>query len=262
MNINHKSSYKDFGNQFKIDSKIDGYWGSDSMLEDIVKPFKLNKIFNKEIMELGTGSGRILKNLITFKPKKIYGIEPSSAINVAKKNLKKYKIDFKKIKGEDLDFNNQLDFIFSLGVIHHIPNYDKVLKNIYNSLKPKGEFIVWVYGKEQNYLYLLIFNNLRRLTIHLPDSLLRILSIKLNIFTYVYGFFCNFLKLPLREYFLNVFNKCSFEKRTYIIFDQLNPSYAKYFTKLELYNSLKKAGFKTIDIYSRYNYSWTAICKK
>ena len=36
-------------------------------------------------MDVGSGSGRILKNLIQFSPKKIYSIEPSKAIWVAKK---------------------------------------------------------------------------------------------------------------------------------------------------------------------------------
>ena len=39
MKKNHKDSYLDFGNQFKIDKNIDGYHGSKKMLEDIVNPF-------------------------------------------------------------------------------------------------------------------------------------------------------------------------------------------------------------------------------
>ena len=87
MKKNHKESYFDFGNQFKIDKKIDGYHGSKKMLEDIVNPFNLNQIQNKLIMEVGSGSGRILKNLIKYRPKKIFGIEPSNAIKIAKKNV-------------------------------------------------------------------------------------------------------------------------------------------------------------------------------
>ena len=40
--------------------------------------------------------------------------------------------------------------IFSIGVIHHIPNYREVLKKINQSLKENGQFIIWVYGKEGN----------------------------------------------------------------------------------------------------------------
>ena len=117
---------------------------------------------NKVIMEVGSGSGRILKNLLKFNPKQIIAVEPSKAINVAKKNNEgSKKIIFKNVKGENINEIEKYDFVFSLGVIHHIPNYKKACKNIYNSLKTNGKFICWGYGYEGNELYILIFNNLR-----------------------------------------------------------------------------------------------------
>ena len=62
MKIDHKESYTDFGEQFVIDKNIDNYWGSKEMVVDIVKPFNLELIKDKIIMEVGSGSGRILKN--------------------------------------------------------------------------------------------------------------------------------------------------------------------------------------------------------
>ena len=44
MKINHKSSYKDFGQQFTKDKKIDGYWGGVELLKDIFYPFELSNI--------------------------------------------------------------------------------------------------------------------------------------------------------------------------------------------------------------------------
>ena len=136
----------------------------------------MNEIKNKTIAEIGVGSGRILKNLLHFSPKTIYGIEPSQAINVAKTNLNSDKINFLNIKAEELNFENEIDYIFSIGVIHHIPNYELAIKKIYRSLKPGGKFIMWVYGKEGNELYLFLFNNLRRITIYLPDFILKLLQ--------------------------------------------------------------------------------------
>ena len=86
MKIDHKESYKEFGEQFMIDSNIDDYWGSKDMLKDIVNPFTLTSIKNKIIMEVGVGSGRILNNLVKFFPKKAIAVEPSQAIKIAKKN--------------------------------------------------------------------------------------------------------------------------------------------------------------------------------
>ena len=85
MKIDHKESYKDFGEQFNIDSDISGYLGSKSLLKQIIYPFNLNLIKNKTVSEVGVGSGRILKNLLTYFPKKIIAIEPSQAIEIAKK---------------------------------------------------------------------------------------------------------------------------------------------------------------------------------
>ena len=42
MKIDHKESYKKLGEQFKIDSNIDDYWGSKNMLKDTVNPFCFN----------------------------------------------------------------------------------------------------------------------------------------------------------------------------------------------------------------------------
>ena len=178
-----KDSISDFGKQFKYHDKIDDYWGSLEMLKDIVKPFDLNLVKNKIICEIGVGSGRILKNLIKLSPKKIYAIEPSEAIEIAKKNNENSEVEilFKKISGQMINFKNEIDYIFSLGVIHHIPEAEIVCKKIYESLKPKGKFVIWLYGKEGNELYLFIFNNLRKITRFMPDKLLNLISIFLNL---------------------------------------------------------------------------------
>ena len=61
---------------------------------------------------------------------------------------------------------------------------------------------------------------------------------------------------------LNVLKKCSFSNRKYIIFDQLNPSYSKYYTKKDVEDLLTKSGFAKFKIFNRHKYSWTAIAEK
>ena len=69
----------------------------------------------------------------------------------------------------------------------------------------------------------------------------------------------NNLNLPLKNYLLKVFNKFGWSKRNDVIFDQLNPEYAKYYKKDEILKELTDAGFSNITISHRHNYSWTVI---
>jgi SAM-dependent methyltransferase len=264
MKIDHKESYQDFGKQFLIDDKIDNYWGGLKMLKDIVSPFDLKLLKNKKIMEIGSGSGRIIKNLIKFKPKSIFSVEPSASYHILKKKFSRFKkIHLLNIKGSEIKLKNKLDYVLSLGVIHHIPEPLPVINKAYASLKKNGKFIIWVYGYENNFLYILIFNNLRRITIYLPDPLLRSFCKVLNLLCSFYIFLLRFISLPLKDYMLNVFNKCSFEKRNYIIFDQLNPSFSKYYKEKELNSLFLKSRFKNnFSIFNRRNYSYVVIAKK
>ena len=107
------------------------------------------------------------------------------------------KIDFDNIRAEEIDKSDEIDFCFSIGVIHHIPNADIAVKNIFNALKKDGEFVLWVYGYEGNEIYLAIFNNLRRISRVLPDSMLRCLCSMLNLFCSLYIILAKVFPLPL-----------------------------------------------------------------
>ena len=122
-----KDSISDFGKQFKYHNNIDDYWGSQEILKDIVNPFDLNLVKNKIICEIGVGSGRILKNLIKLSPKKIYAIEPSEAIEIAKKNYGNRDIIFTKNECTNTQLSdNSIDYIFALGLFDYIENIENV----------------------------------------------------------------------------------------------------------------------------------------
>jgi len=262
MKIDHKESYKDFGEQFLTDKDIGGYWGSIELLKEIVFPFDLNLIKNKKIMDVGIGSGRISNNLLKYEPSKLVAVEPSAAIHIAKENIKSDKIEYLNIKGQDIDIKNEFDYVFALCVIHHIPEYKEVLKKIENSLKPNGKFIAWVYGKEGMELYIFLLKNLRRITSIMPDFMLRLFSQFLAMSTYPYGFLCKFFPLPLKKYFITMFNKFSFKHKSYVIFDQFNPSFYKYFSKRELEEALDESNFKIDSLVNTVGHQYTVICSK
>jgi len=262
MKIDHKESYRDFGDQFLTDKDIGGYWGSIELLKEIVFPFDLNLIKDKKIMDVGIGSGRISNNLLKYEPSKLVAVEPSEAINIAKDNIKSNKVEYLNIKGQDINFENEFDYAFALCVLHHIPEYKDVLEKIEKSLKANGKFVAWVYSKEGMELYIFMLKNLRRITSIMPDFMLRILSQFLALLTYPYGFLCKFLPLPLKKYFVTMFNKFSFRNKSYVIFDQFNPSFYKYFSKVELTEVLEEKGFKVESLVNTVGHQYTVVCSK
>jgi len=261
-----KKTITDFDEQWKLHGGElnEDYWSSDEVLIDQFSSlFDVNEIKGKVIADVGAGTGRIVKTLLKYNPKRLFAIEPSSnGINHIKKNLQKHS-NITVLQSDGLSFktNELCDIITSLGVIHHIKNPTDVLKNIRSNLKPKGKIIIWVYGYENNISYIFLYNILSVITKVLPNKLLYGFSSLLNFLIVPYIFLCKFIKLPLRDYFLKVFSKFGWKKRKDTIFDQLNPAYAKYYKRHELEKELIDAGFVNLKFHHRHNYSWTAVAE-
>ena len=264
--IVRKKNIKDFGNQWKIYGKIGGdYWSSDEIFRDhFGNLFDPKDMENKTVCEVGAGSGRFINILSKYNLNMIYAVEPSTeGAAVIKNNLP----DLKNLKiinqtGELFKTDNLCDYVFSIGVIDHIKDPEDVLKNIYQNLKENGTFCLWVYGYENNFLYLLFYKIISIFTKILPDFVVVFLSSILNTIIQPYIFLCKFINLPLKSYLINVFSKYSWTRRNQVIFDQLNPRYAYYYKKEELQDLLNKSGFQNLKFFHRYKYSWSVVCKK
>ena len=264
--ILRKKTIKDFNDQWKLQGELNSdYWASDQILFDqISEIFPVESIKGMIVGDVGAGTGRVVKTFLKYHPKKIYAIEPSiTGINHINQNLKNNK-NLEVINSDGLSFKTPelCDFIYSLGVIHHIKNPTDILKNINKNLKSKGKILVWVYGYENNILYICIYKFLSIITKKLPDKILYFIAMLLNGCLQPYIFLCKFFNLPLKKYFLEVFNKCGWVKRNDIIFDQLNPAYAKYYKKKEIEKELLDAGFVNLKFYHRHSYSWTVLGEK
>ena len=70
---------------------------------------------------------------------------------------------------------------------------------------------------------------------------------------------CRFLPLPMRDYMRNTLARVSRDKRKLTIYDQLNPTYAKYYREGEVRELLERAGFEEVRLHHRRGYSWSAV---
>lgn len=154
---------------------------------------------------------------------------------------------------------SDLDYVFAIGVLHHIVDPAPVVSRAFAALRPGGTLVIWVYGREGNEIYLAVIGLPRLLTRVLPDWLLVSVAHVLNVLLAVYIFACRWLPLPLRSYVRSVLAKFSWRKRLLVIFDQLNPAYARYYCRREVERLLGEAGFEAVQVYHRHGYGWTAI---
>ena len=97
-------------------------------------------------MDVGCGSGRWAK-LVAPKVGFLYCIDPSEALNVARKNLSTdINCAFHQTTVDAIPIeNSSLDFGYSLGVLHHIPDTQAGIESCVRKLKPGAPFLVYLY---------------------------------------------------------------------------------------------------------------------
>lgn len=136
---------------------------------------------------------------------------------------------------EDLPWHNEFDHIFSIGVIHHTRHPEIVLQQLHRALKPEGTILLWVYGKEGFETVLRFLNPLRRyVTSRLPLSLLHAFTYCITVPFYAYLRWGK----PRRDYFQQLAT-FSFSHVHSILFDQLLPPIARYYSQAEARALLK-----------------------
>lgn len=258
---------RDFGAQWRRYQDNTGYYGSVDMLADILGPLlPLDAFHGARVADIGSGTGRIVSMLVAVGASEVVAVEPSAGFEILKKNTAKIRDRLRYIKGtgEAVAQERDLDFVVSIGVLHHIVDPLPLAKAAFRALRPGGHFIVWLYGKEGNEAYLRIVVPLRRVTRILPHPLLSAFCSVLNVILDIYIFLCHrtSLNLPLKGHITNVFGKLTREQRWLGIYDQLNPAFSKYYSREEATNLFRAAGFKNPKLHNRHGYSWTVIGTK
>lgn len=257
---------EDFGRQWTVFDDAAGFFGSKELLADFVMPFDLSQIRGWRVLDLGAGTGRHVLAMLEAGAALVVALEPSQAIEVVREKTREFKdrVTLLQIAGDQIPPTAEFDAVFSIGVIHHIPDPAPVVQAVYGALKPGGKFIVWLYGKEGNGLYLLLVKPLRWLSTHLPHWALVALVRALDLPLVFYLYLCRCLPkvpLPLADYLRAIIAPLPADKRRLVIYDQLNPAYAKYYTRKEATELMAAAPFQ-IAVHHRRGYSWVVIGEK
>jgi SAM-dependent methyltransferase len=253
----------DFGRQHQNYADSGGYYVSTDILSDVLGPLMtVDQIEGLDVLDLGSGTGRWLRIFHGIGAKSIAAVEPSSAIDVSRQNTADLdKISFHNVTGDKMP-DGQYDLVYSYGVVHHIPDPAPVIKRAFEVLKPGGRLVIWLYGRENNGLFLAFLHTLRGITVALPDRWLDRLSGAMVPLVRAYSWLSRSLPLPLRGYMREFVDRIDNYTLKHVIYDQLDPHYAKYYRRQEAFDLVERAGFAEIQLFHRENYSWTVMATK
>jgi len=178
------SSEKRFGYEWHKYQEIDPNY--EIQFLKWIYPLKPKDFKGKKILDAGCGMGRNSYWALKYGAKDLTAFDyDKRSVKAAVKNLASFKnarVEFKSIY--EIDYKNQFDIVFCLGVIHHLANPHLAIKNLIQSIKPGGLILIWVYGYQGNVWIVKFVNPIRKnITSKLPLPLVH--------------FFSYFLSLPL-----------------------------------------------------------------
>ena len=122
------------------------------MFENYFNIFPWDKLpANAVGFDLGCGSGRWAK-LVAPRVGKLHLIDPSEAIEVAKRNLaSQSNCEFHRASVDSIPLaDSSCDFGYSLGVLHHVPDTEAGLRACVAKLKPGAPFLLYLYYRFDN----------------------------------------------------------------------------------------------------------------
>lgn len=121
-------------------------------MKQIISKISKNRNFFKDkiVLDSGCGPGRYIDYMITYKPKKIIGIDSGKNIILNnKKKFKKFKnVEFLHSKFDTINLkSSSVDFVISAGVLHHTKTpMNKLIKEHARIIKKDGYFFVFIAG--------------------------------------------------------------------------------------------------------------------
>lgn len=229
---------------------------------------------NSLVLDVGCGTGRWSKYL-SPKVKWIEAIDPSRAVFSAAmltKNISNIRISQASIDNIPFE-DNSFDFVFSLGVLHHVPDTFGALQQCVKKVKPKGWLLLYLYYNLDNrgwlYRSLFQFSTLFRKLISVMPSKIKLLVCDLiAIVVYLpFVFFSRGLRaiLPSSTLYKHVPLSYYWDKSFKIIrndaLDRFGTPLEQRFSKREIERMMLNVGLSNVKISPNEPY-WHAVGQK
>jgi ubiquinone/menaquinone biosynthesis C-methylase UbiE len=223
---------------------------------------------NAEGFDLGCGSGRWAK-MVAPRVGHLHCIDPSEALDVARKNLAKF---------ENCEFHNavvsaiplgdeSMDFGYSLGVLHHIPDAQAGLDACVKKLKIRAPFLLYIYYNFDNrplwFRYIWRISNFLRYAVsRMPNRLRYFCSQILALLVYLplttLSRAAEKVGINVSNFPLSYYRNMSFYTMRTDALDRFGTRLEQRFSREQIQLMMEKAGLERV-VFSKNEPFWCAV---
>lgn len=237
---------------------------------DWIHPLTPDFFRDKVVMDAGCGIGRHTYYAARYGAREVIAMDLSAAVETAYANTGKmpnvhvvqgdiYNPPFKRTER-----GGPFDFIYSIGVLHHLPDPRAGFDSLLRFVKPGGAIFAWVYGRENNAVVHRFINPLRKgLTSRIPPRVLPVVAWPLTVamqgllkavYRPLHGTRA-FEALPSHDYLYSI-SSFKFRRNYNIVFDHLVAPVAFYLSGPEFEDWFRSRGLGDVLISWRNQNSW------
>lgn len=226
----------------------------------------------KRVLDAGCGSGRHAYYAGQYGAE-VWAVDLGSSVEVAHRNTAKCgNVHVVQADLYDLPFETEsFDFVYSLGVLHHLAVPEATFHNLLRFLRPGGEIQIYLYWKPERQpvkrALLALVSMMRRLTTRLPHRTIYVLSYPAAWLAYAFfvwpyqvmkripGLRSLAERMPMKQYARYPFRVCVNDQ-----FDRFSAPVENRYTRAEVEAWLRRAGLEDVTVSP--NYGWNGSGRK
>ena len=265
-----RATARAFGEQWKILSGLSGVFRAE--FQSYLDPLSVSELTGLTVLDAGCGSGKFAFAAVEAGAKTVIAVDLSDAVDVAYANLRGlpgahvvqasiYQLPLRP---------GHVDFAYSIGVLHHLPDPHKGFQQIVPLLRPGGRILMWLYALEGNEAFVRWLDPLRsRVLSRLPSWVNRVIATALAAPLWCVirlGYlplarWGHASRLPYAPYFL-YFSRLGFSTFWGTVYDKLVPPISFYLTREEISGWILEEGLTMIHLRHRNRNSWSCLALK